>query len=106
MTPEDERNHERYLAAMHAVQSAVALDIATVGDARADEHDGTPPAPHRQSGSGVRMTRELCIAKDADRHCLLEAGHDGACVFPRTLREQLEREAQERASRRAEERPS
>lgn len=46
MTEEGQRNNQRYMAAMHAVQSAVALDITVSGDNQAG-------ADHKHLRTGI-----------------------------------------------------
>lgn len=54
----DEENQRRYHAAMHAMQSAVALDIETVGDNRAGaDHK------HLRTGINACLVDSAAVAK-------------------------------------------
>jgi hypothetical protein len=58
MTPEDEKNRQRYFDAMHAVQSAIALDIQISGLNGA----GADPK-HLRTGVNSCLVDNLAISK-------------------------------------------
>jgi hypothetical protein len=58
MTAEDERNRARYAAAMHAVQSAVRLDIEISGDSAA----GADPK-HLRTGINACLVDSGAVAQ-------------------------------------------
>jgi hypothetical protein len=58
VTPEDKRNYQRYLDALHAVQSAIALDIEISG-----LHDAGADPKHLRTGVNSCLVDSLAISR-------------------------------------------